>query len=121
MTPEKPFSSHQLSLSPSFVHQENEFDDFDREVLLPHKMSQHGPALAVADVNGDALDDFYVGGAMGQSGKLYLQVEGNSFISVQDSLWATGSGHEDVSALFFNANEDPFLDIYVVSGGNERT
>ena len=62
-----------------FMHTENEFDDFATEILLPHKNSQHGPGVSVGDVNGDDLDDFFVGGAAGQSGALYVQTKNGKF------------------------------------------
>jgi hypothetical protein len=102
---------------PEFVHQENEFDDFEREVLLPHKMSAFGPALATADVNGDGIDDLFVGGAKDQAACLMLSTNGLANYNNCQSL--TGENHEDVDALFFDADGDQDLDLYVVSGGNE--
>ena len=57
----------------SFKHVENEFDDYKRESLLPHKMSQNGPGLSTGDINNDGLDDFYIGGAKNQSSALFVQ------------------------------------------------
>ena len=114
------FTTYEPQLSPDYVHRENEFDDFEREVLLPHKMSQFGPALATADVNADGRDDFYVGGAAGFAGALYLQQPDGSFRVSQTNLWQHDQAAEDVAALFFDANGDTFPDLYVVSGGNEH-
>ncbi len=105
-----------------FLHRENVFDDFEREGLLPHKMSQFGPALAVGDVNGDLLDDFYVGGALGYPGTLYVQKMDGTFQedNQNSSLWSKEQDYEDTAALFLDVENDDDLDLYVVSGGNEN-
>ncbi len=102
-----------------FKHNENPFVDFDREPLMPHMLSTEGPALAVGDVNGDGLEDVYVGGAKWQPSQLFLQQPSGHFrASVQPALLAD-SLHEDVDAVFFDANGDGHPDLFVVSGGNE--
>ena len=102
-----------------FRHHENEFVDFDREPLIPKMLSTEGPALAVGDVNGDRLDDVYLGGAKGQAGKLFLQRRDGTFASGDNTPFAADSISEDVGAVFFDANGDRAPDLYVVSGGNE--
>ncbi len=102
-----------------YKHTENDFDDFEREVLLPHKMSNLGPAIAVADVNGDGLDDFYVGGASGQSGQLFIQSANGEFRKEQDYALSSNASREEVVAHFFDADGDNDLDLYIGSGGNE--
>ena len=102
-----------------FTHHENDFVDFDREPLMPKLLSTEGPYVAVADVNGDGLDDVYVGGAKNQAGKLLIQQRDGSFVSVDDSLFAADAISEDLGAVFFDANGDGRPDLYVVSGGNE--
>lgn len=101
-------------------HKERMYDDFQKESLLPHKMSQLGPGIAVADVNGDGLDDIYIGGAKGFSGKLFIQYPNGNFKESSSSPWTIHATSEDMSALFFDANGDEYLDLYVVSGSNEN-
>ena len=110
------FSDNSQKSGVNFKHQENDFDDFAREILLPHKQSQNGPFIAHGDVNGDGKDDFYVGGAAGQSGQLYLAT-GNTFTAASTQPWSADSQQEDVGALLFDADGDSDLDLYIVSGG----
>lgn len=107
----------------TWEHQENDyFIDFSVQPLLPHQLSRLGPALATGDVTGNGLDDVYVGGAAGQAGKLFLQDSNGRFNeSTQLQPWEPDSDHEDTDALFFDANGNGLLDLYVVSGGNEPT
>jgi enediyne biosynthesis protein E4 len=100
-------------------HKENDAYDFDREPLLPHLLSSEGPAIAVGDVNGDGLDDVYVGGAKWQPGRLFIQQRDGMFRASEQPAFKTDSLLEDVDAVFFDANGDGHPDLYVVSGGGE--
>jgi len=103
----------------SYHHKENEFNDFKYESLLPHKMSNFGPALAIGDVDGDGLDDFYVGGAKGYPGALFIQKSNATFFESKNNVWNQDKNSEDIGAIFFDANTDGYLDLYVVSGGSK--
>ena len=107
-------------LNGALYHKENEFIDFKREALLHHKYSQEGPAIAISDVNNDGLDDVYLGGAMGYTGKLFLQTPSATFKKVAVPDFESDKIHEDTDAIFFDANSDGHIDLYVVSGGNEN-
>jgi len=100
-----------------YRHQENDFVDFNYDPLLPHKLSQEGPGIAVADVNKDGLEDLYIGGALLQSGKLFLQRENGTFEGKE--IGVADFECEDMGCLFFDADDDGDNDLYVVSGGNE--
>ncbi|MDP3767703.1 MAG: FG-GAP-like repeat-containing protein [Dehalococcoidia bacterium] len=100
-------------------HEENTFYDYTREPLMPHRLSTEGPALATGDVNGDGLDDIYVGGAKWQAGRLLIQRPDGGFRPSSQPAFRADSLYEDVSAVFFDANGDGHPDLFVVSGGNE--
>ena len=102
----------------NYTHRENYFNDYEKQVLLPHKLSQLGPAIAKGDINGDGLEDLFVGGASGQEASVYIQNE-NSFEKINNDIWTKHKALEDIDALFFDSDNDGDLDIYVVSGGNE--
>jgi len=102
-----------------FKHKENVFDDFVKEVLLPYQQSTLGPFMDIADVNADGLDDFYIGGAKGQSGKLFIQKTDGSFVESSSAIFEKNKASEEMKPTFFDADSDGDLDLYVVSGGTE--
>lgn len=99
-------------------HKENPFSDFDRDRLLFQMSSNEGPAMAVADVNQDGLEDFYLGGAKGYSGQLHLQQSDQSF-KVHSGSFESDKLSEDIDADFADIDNDGDLDLVVASGGYE--
>ncbi|MHA4810987.1 VCBS repeat-containing protein [Flavitalea flava] len=103
-------------------HENTSFLDFDHQWFLPHELSVLGPKVAVSDVNGDGLEDFYVCGAKGQGGSLFIQQPDGRFkVSADSMIFRSDLKCEEVDAVFFDANGDGSPDLYVVSGGNEYT
>jgi len=102
-----------------YMHRENDFVDFDREPLIPKLLSTEGPYIAVADVNGDGLDDLFIGGARDQPGELLIQQPDGRFVSSDRAVFEQDRVSEDLGAVFFDADGDGHPDLYVVSGGNE--
>ncbi len=102
-----------------YQHKENDFKDYLIEPLVPYLLSREGPAIAVADVNGDGLDDIYLGGAKEQAGSLFIQNPDHSFRYSSREVFTQDFLYEDVDAEFADVNGDGFPDLYVVSAGNE--
>ncbi len=102
-----------------FTHKENNYNDFKREIMLPHMLSTLGPKLAVGDVNGDGLEDAFIGGAKGSTGGIFFQTLSGEFIKSNKIDLQPDASSEDMGALFFDADGDEDLDLFVVSGGNE--
>jgi len=105
--------------APSIRHTENAFNDFDQQPLLLNYLSRRGPCMAKADVNGDGLEDLYVGGSKGHPGQLFLQSKTGAFTSAHAAAIEKDSLADDGAALFFDANGDGHPDLFVAAGGYE--
>lgn len=109
-----------VALGLDYEHQEQLFNDYEQQLLLPYKMSQSGPTAAVADVNADGLADVFIGGAQGQPASLFVQLTNGKFKKKTQQSFILDAVHEDVGSLFFDYDKDGDVDVYVVSGGNEQ-
>lgn len=102
-----------------YIHEENSFNEFDRELLMPRMVSTEGPAITVADINNDGLEDFYIGSSKTYKGRVFTQQPNGKFIQIpepaleQDSMW------EAVDATWVDVNNDKALDLVIATGGNE--
>ena len=99
-----------------YKHKENKAVDFNREQLLPEMYNNEGPHIASADVNNDGASDFYIGGAKGQSGTLFLSKSNETYEAVK-TPFAIHSSSEDTDAVFFDSDNDGDVDLYITSGG----
>lgn len=102
-----------------FFHHENIFRDFDIQILLPHRQSEYGPFIAVADVNGDGLEDVYFPAPHQQMGRLYLQKANGKFQYKKQNAFFEDRNYEDGKASFVDLDEDGDLDLLVSSTGYE--
>ena len=103
-----------------FRHLENNFLDYEREPLMPEKLSREGPTSVYADFNGDGLDDIYIGGSRYQSPSFYLQQKNGNYVINKESDFNKDILYEDVDVTAFDIENDGDLDLYVMSGGNEK-
>ncbi|MEQ1675246.1 MAG: VCBS repeat-containing protein [Chitinophagaceae bacterium] len=115
----EPMQDISTQVNCNWRHTENDFVDYNVQYLIPHQLSSRGPKLAVADVNGDGLDDLYVCGAKLQPGALMIQQKDGRFVISDTAAFNTYAVAEEVDAVFFDANGDTFPDLFVVTGGNE--
>ncbi len=103
----------------NYIHKENTFNEFDREPLIPHMLSTEGPALAVADINKDGLEDIFVGASKTFHNAVFLQQPGGKFIKTIQPEMFTDSMYEDVDAAWADVNNDGNIDLIIATGGNE--
>lgn len=100
-----------------YVHRKTMTNDFNKQLLLPHFYSQNGPCMAKSDVNGDGLEDIFIGGSKGNPGAIFIQTANHHFVKSMQPALGMDSTMDDMDAIFFDANGDHHPDLYVVSGG----
>lgn len=114
--PKQIFKDVTSKIKINYKHNENNFVDFDSERLLYHMKSNEGPKIAVADVNGDGMEDFYIGGAKNSPGSLFIQNKTGFYLS-DNNVFINDKASEDIGVLFFDADLDNDMDLVVCSGG----
>lgn len=102
-----------------YRHIENPNNEFNREPLIPHMLSTEGPALAVADINHDGLEDVFVGASKTFHNAVFLQTPSGKFIKTSQPEMMLDSMWENVDAVWVDVNNDNNLDLVIASGGNE--
>jgi hypothetical protein len=114
------FSDITSTTNVDFKHEDDEFIDFNNERLIPHYRSTLGPPVAVADVNGDGLDDFFIGNGLNQKGEIYIQSSTGNFMKKDIPALIEDRFNEDTDAIFFDANGDDYPDLLVTSGDGKN-
>jgi hypothetical protein len=115
----RPVTDITAQINLNYLHEENPFNEFDREPLIPFMSSREGPALATADINGDGLDDVFVGAPKFKKPAIFIQNADGKFIQSHQPALDADSTYEDVDACWVDVNRDNHPDLIVASGGNE--
>ena len=115
----KPMEDITASVKLTYKHEEDPFIEFNREPLIPHMVSTEGPALAVADINHDGLEDVFIGSSKTFHNAIFLQQPNGKFIKTEQPQMALDSMYEDVDAVWTDVNNDGNIDLVIASGGNE--
>jgi enediyne biosynthesis protein E4 len=108
------FTSNTTDLKINYKHKEDDFVDFKVQPLMPHMLSREGPGLAAGDITGDGLEDFFAGAAAGYKPAFFMQQKNGRFISKE---MPDSNAADNMGALFFDADNDGDLDLYVAAGG----
>ncbi len=101
-------------------HQENDVIDFYAERGVPEMLSKEGPKAAVADVNGDLLEDIFIGGTPSHPGQLYLQDKAGNFTIKPQKGFEAFTTFEDVAVQLVDIDNDKDVDLIIGPGGNNN-
>lgn len=101
-----------------YQHTEKKHIDFNSKATLIKMNSRLGPGMAVGDINGDDLEDFYIGGGKGNNGSFFIQDANGNFT---EKKITDGAQHEDMGSLFVDIDNDGDLDLLVISGGERSS
>lgn len=114
------FTKIKNQLGLAYKHQENNFNDYRSQVLLPYVTSRNGPYISSADVNGDGLEDVFIGGAKGMAASLFFQNSDGTYTNKNQKDWDKEKKFEDLDIKFIDIDGDNDLDLYIVSGDTEE-
>lgn len=120
-TPTPPAWSLRVYHDSITAHRENHFISFNVEKSIPHMLTTQGPDISIGDINGDGLDDFFIGGASGQPGAVFIQDRSGKFSASSQPALGEDAPREDVGSALFDANDDGNIDLIVVGGGQQFT
>ncbi len=109
------------SLGIQYMNRDPDFNDFNDQILLPHKLSEYGPALASGDMDGNGLDDLIVGGTGDYQASFLFQQKNGKFTTkpLPLNLASDARRPEHAGILLFDADSDGDLDLYFASGSNQ--
>lgn len=113
------FTDYSQTAKITYQHQETPYVDFKHQSLLPYQLSKQGPFITKGDVNGDGLEDIFIGGNQQKSGELFLQKRDGSFQASLSQPWAKETVGKDAGVIFFDADNDKDLDLFIAKGGVE--
>lgn len=107
----------EIKSSINYESHDTSINDFNRQQLLISEFSYQGPCMTKYDLNKDGLEDILIGGAAGQSTKIFLQQKNGSFAEKKVSAFEADKPFVDADIAVFDANADGHPDIYIASGG----
>ncbi len=112
------FKKTDTILGLEYVHKENNYTDFNRQKLIPYKISDRGPATAIGDLNNDGKEDIFFGSSKLESSKIYIQTA-TGFEEQQLEILDFDKKKEDAVAIIEDLNNDTIKDLLVASSGGE--